>query len=667
MAFASANKMISVTGARDGTGKSTLVSNLAVLLSAAGKKRVLVIELDPRHIGDLQMLLDKTQDRDDIASLLMGAGIMSQSFVRSSTAWSNVEILYLIQTEDKDCAVRELYALKEHMKSTYDYVLIDAGAADSVFAEASIKMCDHVIVVSLNDPMSITALRKYLKSSVLEHSKDSVAVVINRTEYSLTIQELEEMARVFRVHQVFCIRNDPKTIAKSLSLFRPVSMVSHCAPIARDLTQIAGMMQNGGGSISIVQQGKQLQSRWFGRLGRNGSSTAQSITPHALLDKTQVDTLKIRAHTRLLDELDTASFAIMRDDIDIDSEQGRELIGATIGAVIKQEAKGLHIQEKVKDQLVNELLDDLLGFGPIETYLRDDTITEIMVVGCKQIYIERGGRLEPVGGRFSSELQIRNVIERIISPLGRRIDESSPMVDARLPDGSRVNIVIPPLSLNGPLITIRKFPKEGFTVEQLITNGTLTQEIADYLYNAVVSRKNIIISGGTGSGKTTLLNILSGFVPRNERIVTIEDAAELQLDQEHVCSLEARPANIESKGEVTIRDLVKNALRMRPDRIIVGEVRGGEALDMLQAMNTGHTGSLTTCHANSTKDSLSRLEIMVLMAGMDLPVRAIQSQIASAIDVIIQVQRLEDGSRRVVEVAELKDLDERGFQLVSVY
>lgn len=662
-----ANKIISVTGARDGAGKSTLVSNLAVLLSASGKRRVLAIELDPRHVGDMQVLLGKTEYQANIAGLSIDAGITSQVFARSSTVWNNVEILYPKRIIEKEHIVKELFDIKDYMVAAYDHVIMDIGTADSAFVEASIRISDHVIVVSLDDSMSISALREYLKASLFEMISHSVSVVINRTEYSFTGQEREEMARIFRVHRVFCIRDDLKLITKSLDCGKPVSTVFARARISRDLADIARMIQKSDAFTSGVQQKKQTQKRCPDKLRKRGDSVAHACNAEVSPNGIQVDALKNRVHTRLLDELNTASFAIIRDDIDISSEKGKELIGIKIRSVLEEEAKNVCIKEDLKSRLVHDLLDELLGLGPLETYLRDDTITEIMVVGCKQIYIERGGRLKLTEKRFSSELQIRNVIERIISPLGRRIDESSPMVDARLADGSRVNIVIPPLSLNGPLITVRKFPKEGFTVQQLIANGTLTQEIANYLYDAVVSRKNIIISGGTGSGKTTLLNILSGFVPRNERIVTIEDAAELQLDQDHVCSLEARPANIESRGEVTIRDLVRNALRMRPDRIIVGEVRGGEALDMLQAMNTGHTGSLTTCHANSTKDSLSRLEIMVLMAGMDLPVRAIRNQIASAIDIIIQVQRLEDGSRRVVEVAELQDVNEQGFRLASVY
>ena len=306
---------------------------------------------------------------------------------------------------------------------------------------------------------------------------------------------------------------------------------------------------------------------------------------------------------------------------------------------------------------VQEMTAEIMGYGPIEPYLADESVSEIMVNGPNQIYIERRGRLTLVPARFINADSLMRVIERIVSPLGRRIDEGVPMVDARLPDGSRVNAIIPPLSLVGPILTIRKFAKQRFSMDRLVEIGSLTPQMAAFLTICVQYRKNIIVSGGTGSGKTTFLNALSESIPATERICTIEDAAELRLVQPHVLSLEARPPNVEGRGEVTIRDLVRNSLRMRPDRIIVGECRGGEALDMLQAMNTGHDGSLTTGHANSPRDLLSRLEVMVLMAGMDLPVRAIREQIASAVDIVVQQTRFSDGRRRVTSIVEVDGME----------
>ena len=342
-----------------------------------------------------------------------------------------------------------------------------------------------------------------------------------------------------------------------------------------------------------------------------------------------------------------------------DNASSEESLRATaveeLSAVIDQEQVPLSPEERRR--LIREIADEVMGFGPLQRLLEDPSVTEIMVNRFDQIYIERHGRLTLTEARFSSDQHLRTVIERIVSKVGRRIDESSPLVDARLEDGSRVNAIIPPLAVNGPSLTIRKFSQVPLTVQNLIDWGSLTPEMAELLAACVRARLNIIVSGGTGTGKTTLLNVLSSFIPSDDRIVTIEDAVELQLQQEHVVRLESRPPNIEGKGAVTIRELVRNSLRMRPDRIIVGEVRSGESLDMLQAMNTGHDGSLSTVHANSPRDAVARLETLVLMAGMDLPLRAIREQVSSAVDLIIQVTRLRDGSRRVTHVTEVQGME----------
>jgi pilus assembly protein CpaF len=334
-------------------------------------------------------------------------------------------------------------------------------------------------------------------------------------------------------------------------------------------------------------------------------------------------------------------------------------------AILEQE--GIIISRVERARLFEQITADILGYGPIEPLLRDETISEVMVNGPKCVYVERKGKISRADVRFESDEHVKRIIDRIIWPLGRRCDESQPMVDARLPDGSRVNAIIPPLSLTGPVLTIRKFAKNPLTVDDLIRFGTLTREVVEFLKACVNSRLNVIISGGTGSGKTTLLNVLSGFIPDDERIVTIEDAAELQLRQEHVITLEARPANIEGKGQITIRDLVINALRMRPDRIVVGECRGREAMDMLQAMNTGHDGSLTTLHSNSPRDTLARLETLIMMAGMELPLKAIREQIASAVDLVVHQERLRDGTRRVVSVTEVQGMESDTVVLQDIF
>jgi pilus assembly protein CpaF len=320
-----------------------------------------------------------------------------------------------------------------------------------------------------------------------------------------------------------------------------------------------------------------------------------------------------------------------------------------------------------RQQLVSEIADDILGYGPLEPLLRDDSVTEIMANGPERVYVERHGKIEAAPVAFVDSAHLLRIIDKIVSQVGRRVDESSPMVDARLPDGSRVNAVIPPLALSGPTLTIRKFSRDPYTMEDLVDLGTLTSKSAQFLSACVKGKLNVLISGGTGTGKTTTLNAMSAFVPNDERIVTIEDAAELQLQQEHVITLESRPANAEGQGEVRIRELVRNALRMRPDRIIVGEVRGAETLDMLQAMNTGHEGSLTTIHANSPRDALSRLETLVLTAGVELPHRAIREQIASAFDLLVQISRLVDGSRRITHVTEVLGMESDVVTLQDVF
>ena len=359
--------------------------------------------------------------------------------------------------------------------------------------------------------------------------------------------------------------------------------------------------------------------------------------------------LKTRVQNKLVSELDHQAMDVTRKN------EVRSHIEELFNAILADESIVISRAERLS--LFESIVAEILGFGPLEILLADDSITEIMVNGPKNIFIEQKGNITRANVAFENDEHVLRIIDRIVAPLGRRIDESSPLVDARLPDGSRVNAVIRPIALVGPTITIRKFSKKPLVIDDLIRFGSMTKEIADFLRACIIGRLNTIVAGGTGSGKTTLLNVLSGFIPNDERIITVENAAELQLRQEHVVTLETRPANLEGKGAISIQDLVVNCLRMRPDRIVVGECRGGEALDMLQAMNTGHDGSLTTCHSNTPRDTISRLEVMCLMAGMDLPVRAIREQIASAVDLICQQNRLRDGSRKIEKITEVQGME----------
>jgi pilus assembly protein CpaF len=377
----------------------------------------------------------------------------------------------------------------------------------------------------------------------------------------------------------------------------------------------------------------------------NGGSPAGPTQP---VD--QFAEVRDRVHRTVIETLGTGLLANQADEAVIADQ-----LHAIVDAALAHEETPLSRADR--DMLARQITDEVVGYGPISRFLKDETVTEIMVNNHREIFIERGGRIFPTDVQFASEMHLRRILDKIVAQVGRRVDESSAMVDARLPDGSRVNAIIPPLSLNGPAMTIRKFAQRRLEMHDLVGLGTISEEMGDFLGLCVKARLNVLVSGGTGSGKTTFLNVLSSFIPDDERIITIEDAAELKLDQRHWLRLESRPANVEGTGQVTIRDLLRNALRMRPDRIVVGEVRGAEALDMLQAMNTGHDGSLSTVHCNSPRDALSRVETMVLMAGFDLPLRAIREQVASALNLIVHLERLHDGSRKVVRVTEVQRME----------
>lgn len=382
-------------------------------------------------------------------------------------------------------------------------------------------------------------------------------------------------------------------------------------------------------------------------------TTGFSVTADEAREK-EYQTIKSDIHAKIIDEMPEALQRAINQSTG-DQKEVRRMVENICAEEVRNNPFAVPLGDR--ERLVDELISEIMGLGPIEPLLQDSSVSEVMVNGPDSIYIERSGHLIKTETRFRNAEHLMHIIDRIVSAVGRRVDESSPMVDARLLDGSRVNVIIPPLSLIGPCLTIRKFSRDVLTVDKMIEFGSFDERMAQFLEACVRGRLNIVVSGGTGSGKTTLLNVLSSYVPESERIVTLEDSAELQLHQDNLVTLETRPANIEGEGEISMRDLVRNALRMRPDRIIVGEVRTGEALDMLQAMNTGHDGSMTTAHANSARDLLSRLETMVLMSGMELPLRAIRSQIASAVDIVVQIARMRDGSRKIINISEITGME----------
>ncbi len=415
----------------------------------------------------------------------------------------------------------------------------------------------------------------------------------------------------------------------------------------------------------ILENGQAIRLGDWSFTFQSGAAAVAEEAFKAAAETAPKERLKQEIHKVLLDRMDLKG--LDQKSNASETAELRERASEMIQEIMKEFAVEIQALNYPRDQLYREILDDVLGFGPLDDFLRDAQVTEIMVGGGNKIYVERAGKLALTDRHFASSSQIVTIIERIVGPLGRRIDESSPIVDARLPNGSRVNAVIPPIAIDGPSLNIRKFPEKPLGVDDLIGFGSLSPQMAAFLKIAVAQRRNIIISGGTGSGKTTLLNVVSSFISPRERIVTIEDSAELRLEQDHVIRLETRPPNIEGKGEISIRTLVRNALRMRPDRIIVGECRGGETLDMLQAMNTGHDGSLTTIHANTPHDVIGRLVTMVLMSGMELPVDAIRAQIASAVHLICQQTRLSDGARKIVSIAELNLPEENEIELQEIF
>jgi pilus assembly protein CpaF len=410
------------------------------------------------------------------------------------------------------------------------------------------------------------------------------------------------------------------------------------------------------GLLDRIEKQKNTQS--------NDSKTAEVIKgQHAVVDEYRE--IKEKAHKSIIEAINKKITEKGQSNLLSQEQSQNDAVRQVIEDIVEAEAESVTRPERAR--IARELYDEVMGYGPLENLLKDESISEIMVNGPYQVYIERAGKLEMSDVVFQDDEHVMNIIDRIVSSIGRHIDESSPMVDARLADGSRVNAVIPPLSLVGPVITIRKFSKTPMTSQDLLRYGSVSAKMLSFLEACVRGKLNVIVSGGTGSGKTTLLNVLSAYIPETDRIVTIEDAAELQLRQRHVITLESRPANLEGKGQITIRDLVRNALRMRPDRIVVGEVRSGETLDMLQAMNTGHDGSLTTAHANNPRDLLSRLETMVLMAGMDLPIKAIREQVSSAIDIIVQQSRMRDGTRKIINISEVLGMEGDKITMQEIY
>ena len=609
-------RIISVISAKGGSGATFISSNLAVSLAKTGKTVLLDLEENSSSIlFDLEF--EKATEK------LLAANLNPEAF--SSLLPVHSSGLYCAVLESNDKAL--LNKLSDTLCFGFQNIVFDAGTL-LANAECLLENSSAVFLVVNPDIVSLRAAGKTLARLASFHlDLDKVTVILNKASEFSGIDEKTVEQNLGK--KVICSVPFEMSAAACINRGQPLMLAEPASPAAAALCDLVKLI-------------KTLQP-----CNKDSPDSGNKNNEEEIKEKVYKKLLKTLAGMDI--ELDSFTDGKKKEELKGKVQSILENIFASDVNEIKSKGQ--------RERLINLILQEALGLGPLEDLLEDPGVTEIMVNGRDRVYVERRGKISLTEKKFRSNKQLLSCIERIVAPIGRRIDESIPVVDARLADGSRVNAIIPPLSLKGPALTIRKFARERLTVKDLISAGSITKDAAEFLRVCILARKNMVISGGTGSGKTTLLNIISSFIPPDERIITIEDSAELNLPQDHVITLETRPPNIEGCGEVTIRDLVKNSLRMRPDRIVVGECRGGEALDMLQAMNTGHDGSLTTLHSNSPRDTLSRLETMVLMSGMNLPLKAVREQIASAVDLIIHQERFKDGSRKITHITEVAGME----------
>ncbi len=641
------NVTVCVCAGAGGTGRTLVATNLAAALHQQRRGRTLLVDAHYPLPGDgpFQLGLDRAKSLADLSPIVARlTPELLESYLMTSASGITVLPYVTSYLQHRLLTPDLIRAVLEVARVVYDTVVVDlptegTGALQTVLDQADVAC----VVVELSPAGGLRARNTMDLLRALQFPLERVIGCANRVtdEHALGAGRPTVLGGL-PIHAV--LPEDLHGVRDAASRRQPIVLADPRHAISREIDRLSRDI--------LTTSTRELSS---------GAREVKADDMDAVIRK-----LKLSLHSRLVDEIDIkkADFDLARDAVRM--QELRTRVEAKILTLLEEE--GRHIRDRqLRRKIVKSVLDEALGLGPLEDLLNDPTITEIMVNRFDQIYVEKSGKLTLSDAHFMNAEQVRGVIERIVAPMGRRIDEKVPMVDARLRDGSRVNAIIPPLALRGPAITIRKFSKKLLGTKELVEFGSMTTQMATLLEAAVQSRQNIVISGGTGSGKTTLLNVLSSFIPHDDRIITVEDAAELQLPQEHVVGLETRPANIEGEGAITIRDLVRNALRMRPDRVVVGECRGGEALDMLQAMNTGHDGSLTTVHANTPRDALSRLETLSLMSGLELPARAIRDQIASAIQLIVQQSRLQDGSRRVTHITALTGQEDGVFTTADIF
>ena len=670
-------KVIAIFSAKGGVGKSLIAVNLAVALAKEGKNAC-VIDLDTQVVGDMAHMLGINPQKcmaDLMSFLKQQPQLTKKTDFVVKTKVANVDFLAGVLKPQQSGYLypEKLAEIFNFFDKDYDYIIIDVGKSFSEVFLSALNQSNLIILAVTPDVLSVYQTKWVLDTLQFLHFPLSmIKLVLNRAESDLSIS-WQEIRVSLAVDIIEKIPSEGRLVNQAVNRGVPVVIDSPRSKVALAFINLARKLIEDK-EIFIERRNldqikiKEAAQDKSGQFWANQDLEESVIEPDAAEDRDEILILKRRIHTRLIEGMN-----IKKLDLNVFSDHKktkelRDRAELTVANLLVQEAGSFIPSQEIRKKLIKEILDEALGLGALEDLLADPEITDIMVNNKNEIYVERFGKIEMTNKKFISNDQVRTIIERIIAPIGRRIDESVPMVDARLADGSRVNAIISPLSLTGPTLTIRKFRKERYKTMDLVNFGALTLEMANFIKACVFCRKNMIVSGGTGSGKTTVLNALSEYIPDDERILTLEDAAELKLNQQHWVRLESRPPNIEGKGAVTIRDLFRNTLRMRPDRIIVGECRGPESLDMLQAMNTGHDGSMTTIHANSTFDVLSRLDSMILMSGIELPVRVIREMIASAVDIIIHTARLSDGSRKVLAISEVFGMkDELHINLKDIF
>lgn len=656
-------KTITVFSNKGGVGKTFVAVNMAAALALKGQ-RVLIVDMDFQAGQDMARMLNLAPKNSLVDLLSQGESesepTIIKKFVMSHSSGLDFLPAVTHMRQVGHITPDNIKPFFKKASAIYDFIIVDAGNS---FSETMITVLDQsnlILVVATPDILAVYQMKYCIELlQSLHYPLKMIKLVLNRAESrgGVAWQEVKEALTL----DIFSlVPSDGKTVGMALNRGIPCVIDSPKTRVSEVFMEMADNLRREElyvHSTEVVRvrstEGTKKQDSFWNKFGvQEGASGA--IAGSFKAEEDEVVKLKKNIHQKLVDRMDIRKIT---PEALADPNQAQKIKKTAENIVVEliTEMAGMMISShEERSRIVKEIVNEALGLGPLEEFLADPDVADIMVNNKDEIFVEKNGKIILTNKKFISNEQVRATIDRIIAPLGRRIDESTPMVDARLSDGSRINAIIPPLSLGGPMITIRKFAQERFTVEDLLTRfDTLNQAMADFLNACVIGRKNMIVSGGTGAGKTTLLNIISQFIPDNERIITLEDAAELRLVKSHWARLETRPPNIEGKGRITIRDLFVNTLRMRPDRIIIGECRGAEVLDMLQAMNTGHDGSLTTLHANSTRDVISRMSSMVLLSGIELPLRAIYEMVASAINIIVHVSRFSDGTRKITGVAEV--------------